>query len=244
LSAAIDGDRLLITEDREGPVGVYERVGGGWQRVSGFGPGSPHNGIFGDELALGGDYALIGASNGGYAQVPLPQPWGHAFIYELQNDAWVQVVHLLNPDGDSRGFSWRAAGIHGNRAVVGDFGDGLPEGTVHPYVRRTDGTWHAEPILRRQDDHCFGFSADIDADLLVAGTCKSGSFAGTLGSAYVYWRLGDAWVPLHTLEDPTANDTKEFGHVVAAGPDFVLVAAPGEFQSGHVGSVFVYDLVR
>ncbi len=97
----IDGDMILVgapgNDDRgseSGAVYAFERIDGLWQEVQIIYPDDPLMGnIFGRGIALDGDRAFIGASQD--SQVDIFS--GAAYVFERQNDEWVQDDKLLPP---------------------------------------------------------------------------------------------------------------------------------------------------
>ncbi len=130
-------------------------------------------------------------------------------------------------------FSYGPVAISGNVAVLG-----VNNGGVNVFERDTNitDTWHETVFLLPDDcpqeatvDMCndearFGFSVDIDGDVMVVGGRASDGL-DVVGAAYIYRRNETTWV----LESTWLSGVgmKRFGRVVSVKGDRIAVASQG-----------------
>ena len=79
-------------------------------------------------------------------------------------------------------------------------------------------------------------------DLMVVGIRLTNTQAGlNLGSAYIYERLNNQWMPVETLIPNDLSDQDGFGGTVALDGDTIAVAATGHDAAGlNAGAVYIY----
>ncbi len=139
--------------------------------------------------------------------------------------------------------------IDGDVIVVGASGDddidgdGSARGAA--YVYRFDGAaWAFEQRITASDGvdgDEFGFSVDIDGDLIVVGSREPFGVLPNRGSAYVFRYSGGVWNEEQVFE-PAETDTRSFGQAVSISGDVIAVGA-GQSSVGGVfasGRVYLY----
>ena len=186
---------------------------------------------FGDNVAIDGDYAIIGAvynKNGG------TQEKGAAYIYHWNGTAWVQQQKLVAYDaayGDNYGCS---VDISGNYAIVGASGDDreVDSNDVYDcgsaYVWERNGTsWYLDDHIYPdtpdvQENSNFGHRVAIDGDYVVVSAPQY-DITGydNKGAAFIFLRNGSYWN--YQQAKLTATDAYNLGSDVAIDGDYVLV---------------------
>lgn len=81
----------------------------------------------------------------------------------------------------------------------------------------------------------FGGSVDIDGSTAVVGA----QGAGNVGSAYVFVRNGDDWLPQARLEPNNGVSGDRFGTSVAISGDRIIVGA--DLRSGASGAAYIFE---
>lgn len=143
-------------------------------------------------------------------------------------------VRLEAPDGAEDDRLGNDIRVDGDRMVVGahlDDHSGLVDaGAAYVFVR-SGNSWLYEAKLiasHPQNDARFGWSVDIDADLIVVGARNENQFGPESGAAYVFRRSGSRWVQEARLGAGDPEEFARFGHSVSISGDAVLVGAPKE----------------
>ena len=146
---------------------------------------------FGFQLALSGDYAIIGSAN------------GYAFIYERSNDIWT-LVKTLQPSnaGDTFG---HAVAIDGTYAVIGAPGYQQTAGSVYIYNRVSAATWVLSETLSSVAGYNsqFGYSVAIHNSTIAVGA--PGFIPGVFGSQGIQTANSTGWVYCYDFDSSTQS---------------------------------------
>lgn len=213
MSVALSGDRIVVgapldadLQDR-GRVALFERGDGSWPLICTFlAPASDLNDNLGWSVALDGATVLAGAPN--------------AFeVYVLDAAAGCALVQVLDPGGPVATFGWSVA-LDADRAAVGarlDSSFGLQAGSVHTF-ERTGGSWNAVAQVipaELADGDWFGYSVDLEGDILLSGAVRTEVDFAEEGAAYLFAWDGTGWCQEARLRADNAAPQTRFGHSVA-----------------------------
>jgi len=253
-SIDVSGARLLVgarghsgVDISAGAAYVFDRqANGAWvQSQKLLGSDTNAGDVFGHEVALRGDIAIVGAPNkeplGGFGQ-------GAAYAFERQaNGTWLQKTKLLASDGvagDELGWSV-ALSPSGQRAAVGairafnSITQQPGAGAVYLFQRQLDGTWTQSGKLLAPDgasQDSFGFRVALRDDVVIASA--SGDDAGH-GSAYVF-TIGGGFV--QKLTPTGGSSTDQFGWDLSIDGGRLAVGADGYTGTAQFqGAVYVFS---
>ena len=140
-------------------------------------------------------------------------------------------------------FGWSVAAAGDSTVVVGAYGDSaLGDFSGSAYVfERVANAWTEVAKLTPNDGKAydaFGSSVAAYPETIVIGQANHMSS----GSAYVYDRIGGAWVQTAKLVASTGNPFDDFGSSVAIGEDTIAVGAPVDSDLGFgAGAVYVFE---
>jgi hypothetical protein len=200
---------------------------------------------FGEELAVRGDLAVIGAraadnENGADA--------GAAYVFRRIDETWEEEARLLASDGDVKDWFGVAVTTDGQCVAIGAPGDDdLGDHCGAAYVFRRDrGAWIEEAKLLATDgwvDHEFGTSIAAEAGHVVVGAYAAlVQGCGDGGSAYIFTRKGSQWPQAQRL---LAHDVEEhdfLGDSVAISGSTILVGARGDDDDTGAACVFAVPI--
>ena len=149
----------------------------------------------------------------------------------------------------------------GNYVIVGarkhENGDGNLSGAAYVF-KRVDGTWqqqqHLVPYVQGPDaghGDLFGGSVSMDrlGNFAIVGASLHDAdepyTESNRGSAYVFKRVGNTWVPEgNRLNATDGADGDEFGFSVSISGVYAVVGAPGDDDMGESsGSAYVFKRV-
>ncbi len=181
----------------------------------------------GHAVALDGDTLVLGAIDDDGAA---PSS-GAAYVYgrDRHDGHWTLEAQLTGtPD-----FAWfgRAVDVDGDTVVVGaPFDDhaGASSGAVHLFARDGAG-WRADGPLLPDDATAgqhLGDALALDRDVLLVGAPFDDGAGTDAGAAYVFRRVGGAWVQEARLLAPTPAAFTFFGESVALDGDVAAVGSP------------------
>ena len=200
-------------------------------------PNAVGSGIFGASVAISGEYAVVGASNGSGGGLIRE---GLAFVYRQTDNGWELDQTLRASDFQNTDGFGRSVAISGDTIFIGAFGedggDGDPlanAGAVYVY-QHNGNAWLEQQILRASDigsSARFGYSVAASNDTLIVGAIGVG---GNRGAAYVFGRSAGVWVEQAILTDPAGEAGDSFGISVDIDGNLAVIGAQGE--AGGVGN--------
>ena len=178
-------------------------------------PGDPeHTQYFAQTVAVSGDTAVVGAAGS--------EPDGAAYVYVRSGTGWIQQQKLV-PSDAALSFGHDVA-ISGDRIVVGAYNQGA-------YVFERLGSHWTEagriPPPEPAFNDVFGDRVAVSGDTILVGDQRyspSGGF-GLMGAAFVFVKMGDAWILEAKLMLPDPQSLDLFGYSVALSGDTALVGA-------------------
>ena len=242
----ISGSILAVSDPYEnsyrGVVYLFEQSNGVWHELTSMSASNAdNNDEFGKSLAIDGNILVVGApneaSNGSNPSDNSLSHSGAAYIFEKQNNAWVQTAYLKaqNPHvNDEFGVSVAvdngvvAVGAHGDDNIVPD------SGAVYIFEKQ-GGVWTQTAYLKASDPSdtaVFGASVSIESDILVVGAPAEKYDTNTWsGSAYIYKKVNGSWNEVTKLTATYRGHTEVFGYRVKINNGTVLIAAPGDDSS-------------
>jgi len=251
-SCAADGtscDPASPTTRQSGAVHVFVRQEGEWKheaylKAVDSGP-KIH---FGAAVAIDADVLVVGAPEGGSSDWGLANgvpdhlsTAGAAYVFERRNGTWQPTATLTVPESvAAKTAAGKAVAISGDTIAVGAPG----AGAVDVFVRSA-GVWQEQAHVTVPAEQCdFGRSVAIAGDTLVVGaplerskaTGVNGAQGNTslygAGAAFVFVRVGGAWVQQAYLKASNTDANDAFGSSVALAGDMAVIGAPGESGNG------------
>jgi hypothetical protein len=213
ISVALSGDRVLLgTVEDELAVGravMFRREGSAWfQETILVGLDTQAGHRFGSHVALQRDVAVVTGA---------PEHVGAAYIFRRNKSGWSQGATIRRPEGVG------APSISLPFLVLG--APGLPGA----YAFRLDGEkWQPAGILKTEHPRYgegLGTVVASGLNLATLGAPLDDIAGSAAGSALVFRRLGDTWMPIAELVAPDANEGDQFGQSVALDRHTVVIGA-------------------
>jgi len=258
-SVSISGDYAIVgafgDEDNgyaSGSAYIFKRDGAAWvQQSKLLASDGTANDFFGYSVSISGGYAIVGAdsdddngSNSGSAYIfkrtlKYIPPGGFVWVWEEQ-------AKLLASDGDASDFFGRSVSISGDYAIVGaDGDDDNGSGSGSAYIFRWDGTnWVQQPKLLASDGAAgdyFGYSVSISGDYAIVGAGGDDDRGRESGSAYIFKRVGVAWVQQPKLLASSGDADDIFGYSVSISGDYAIVGAYNAYYDKGSAYIFKRD---
>jgi len=219
-SVAIDGNYMIVGakgqdydennvnfENGAGAAYIFEKDNSGtWnqiQKLVASDRGASFQPIFGETVAISGDYIVVNAptEDTGLEGDPEVNAAGASYIFERDdNGVWQEVQKIVSSDRDI-GERWGdlAIDILGDIIVVGSYLESLDAsgenevihaGACYIFERDTNGTWNEiQKIVAsdREQSEIFGRSVAIDGDFIIVGAPQEylqGSKGAEYGAVY------------------------------------------------------------
>ena len=160
---------------------------------------------------------------------------------------WIEETKLTAYDAAANDYYGGAVAIDGDTALVGAWGDedwGARTGSAYVYVR-TGSTWNLQAKLfgiSATVGDKFGEAVALSGDVAVIGAWGDDTGGIQAGAAYVFERVGTAWIQREKLLAGDPAETDFFGGEVAIGGDWILVGATGAAEPYYrSGAVYTYE---
>jgi len=248
---AIDNNTLVIgaryDDDRgfdAGSAYVYQRVNGSWFFVDKiFALDGQAGEQFGISIAIYGDTIAIGSRDNDRGTDA-----GAVYIFERVGNTWMQSTKLLADDGQAGDSFGLSVAIDGKVMVIGAENDddrGDDAGAVYIF-ERMGGAWRQVAKLLADDGQAgdnFGFSVAIQGNIIVVGALGDDDIVTNAGSAYIFERVGSAWLQKSKLLPSDEQMNTNFGVSVTIGYDIAVVGAWGDNDLGpNAGSAYLFPL--
>jgi FG-GAP repeat len=172
-SVAVSGDYAIVGARHggfdPGSAYVYMTTGTGWTQQAKLNA-SDKQGLdhFGDAVSIDGDYAIIGAPDGGSTSQ------GYAYIFHRSGSLWNEQAKLTASDVTAYGSFGRSVSIHGDYVIIG--------ADKAAYIfHRAGSAWIEEakltapPSVTLSSD--FGVSVSMSGDHVIVGDAFAGVVA-------------------------------------------------------------------
>jgi hypothetical protein len=133
---------------------------------------------------------------------------------------------LANDGASGDALGWSVA-VHGNRAIVGAYGDDSYMGAAYIYTFN-GSSWVQQQRLQASDranGDRFGYSVSIHGDWAVIGAYFNDDLGADSGSAYIFKFNGSSWSQQTKLLAFDGASTDYFGYAVDMSSDTIIVSA-------------------
>jgi hypothetical protein len=179
--------------------------------------------IFGSAVALENLTAVVGAR----LDHPTGPVIGAAYVFESGPGGWRETQKLLPLVPLSSMRFGSSVGISGDWIAVGADGESFSTGAVYMFLRQGGSFVQVQKLTASDPSGSarFGESLDLHADRLIVGAQFKSNVFGADGAAYVFEKIGSAWVETAKL---TASDPVHrafFGSSVAIRGDLAVCGA-------------------
>lgn len=232
---ALWGDYALIAAVRDdtrgdgaGAVYVFKRVGNTWQEEALLAPPTINRGdAFGADVALWGDYALIGSPNHARSGTDA----GAVFVYKRNGNQWEEQIILTASNARRFDGFGHSVALWDNYAIVGSPSEdtnGISAGAAYIFEYK-DGQWREQTILRAsngQARHFFGASVALSGDYAFVGAPDETTHGLQAGAVYVFKRNADGrWTEEQILHATPGNSHDNFGNAIALWGNHAVIGA-------------------
>tara|TARA_A100001015_G_scaffold317025_1_gene432842 strand:- start:1673 stop:2815 length:1143 start_codon:yes stop_codon:yes gene_type:complete len=212
--------------------------------------GENANDLFGENVAIYGNYAIVGAYNYDKPGEPVTDNRGKVYWYERQRSREWKLIHSVEGETANDQFG-RSVAIYGNYAIVGATGfdgDGVSDtGKVYWYERQRSGEWKLIHSVEGENalDTLGGSVAIYGNYAIVSARFFNGSAGDDTGKVYWYERQRSGeWKLIHSVEGENGSD--KLGDSVAIYGNYAIVSASNFNGRGvsDTGKVYWYERQR
>ncbi|MCI0636368.1 MAG: FG-GAP repeat protein, partial [Actinobacteria bacterium] len=200
---------------------------------------------FGESVSISGGTVVVGAPMDDLIAGGVDA--GSAYVFVRGGASWSQQAKLRASDAAPNVEFGACTAIAGDSVLVGAPSDTNPAGLFAgaAYVLVREGTtWSQQAKLIASDARPldrFGTSVSIQGDTAVVGTLAQGTGQG---AAYVFVRVGAAWVEQAKLVAVDFESYDLFGHGVSVDDETILIGSPHDNSHGSLaGSAHAFRRV-
>ncbi|MCH2045806.1 MAG: FG-GAP repeat protein, partial [Saprospiraceae bacterium] len=237
-SIEIDGDYIIVGAPDADPAGnsaggkayIYYRNEGGtdnWGQqasLTAFDQALSTTPKFGDDVAINGDWAVIGAPQ--HDQAPgVVDNTGAIYVYQRTGTTWNFVKQIIPADVLALDKFGTAVDIDGDYIVASSPSAGLAApngGAFYIFERNLGGSNNWGLIGRRSGstivaDDALGNDIAISGDNIIVGAHKADDFGTSSGTAYIFSRntpSANAWGEARQLFASSHRASDQFGWAV------------------------------
>lgn len=266
-SVAIDNDTIVVgtpnsrgekifnatgSDLNQGAVYVYTRSGNSWLEKAKLTASDLQQGRqLGNAVDIQGTTILAGA----VTDHELAYASGAAYLFELQNDEWIEIQKLkasvIQQDANF-GYS---VSLDGDSLVIGTPNhtfpnptNGNPQKAGAAFVfSRENQVWHQTQMLTFSQvvfNTGFGRAVEIKGDRILVGSIYKyvNPSSNLNGPVYLFRKVNSSWVLNDDLMDDSLPDGARFGERIALADHSVLVGAYADpEQADWAGSVYIFN---
>ncbi|MCP4121756.1 MAG: hypothetical protein GY751_08375, partial [Bacteroidetes bacterium] len=251
----VSGSNLL---SNAGSAYVFKNISGVWTEIQKIVASDRFTGdYFGFTVAISGGNIVIGApyededENGDNFQTGA----GSAYIFENQNDTWVQVQKIVSADRLGNDRFGTSVAIAGDRILVGaetesqdENGNNTMSQAGSAYIfKYGNGTWVQEQKIvasDRQSVDRFGKSVDISDNVLIVGAYEEDQIDDGSGAAYIFSYNGSSWVEDDKVIASDGGYRHYFGYDVSISGSTAFIGSWWDDEiatRNGAGFVFTYN---
>ena len=235
-----------------GSAYIFVRSGTTWtQQVKLLASDADENDAFGCDVAIDGDYAIVGAYKDNDGLIAGGDS-GSAYIFVRSGTTWTQQAKLLASDPAASDYFGDTVDIHGDYAVVGAYGNDGYDGTSNSgsaYVFvRSGTTWSQQAKLVASDTQAQNFTRfdiTIDKNCVVIGANGHDTASGisSAGCVYIFTRSGTTWTQRADLFASDQTTSNFFGRSANLSENNLLIGVNGHDGDGsNLGRVYAFTI--
>jgi len=242
----LDGERLIVgapfidgSVNAQGVVYIFADDGQ-WTQEARLTPGDLDVNFVGADVAIDGDWAVIGAPRDNTDGVSA----GSVFIYHRNAaNEWMYYSRLARATNESYCYFGNNVCIEGNTILVGaEYSSQFGANTGAVFVYELEGNaWSQMQVLSPNDKTAwshFGGSVSIRNGIAAIGAY---GHPNSTGAAYIFERdKAGQFTQTNQLLSTDGAQHHRFGNDVAVGDGYVTVGAP--YSQDEQGSAYVYDI--
>lgn len=247
-SVAIDGDRIVVGAREKDGIGtnsggtyVFRYNGSQWVEEAILQASDMASlDEFGSAVDIDGNTIMVGA------QKDPVNIWnsGSVYVYRFNGTSWVETQRFFAQPAVDLAYFGASLSLDGDTVAVGAAQDDdyvISNGAVHIF-RFNGSQWVEAEKLFAPDpkrDAMFGQSVSLDGGTLVVGAPSN---VLRRGSAYVFKKMGDQWVPTRKVVGDAPKDSDLFGCSVSVSGSRVFVGSYYDSQLASIaGAAYVFD---
>ncbi|MFP5273899.1 interleukin-like EMT inducer domain-containing protein [Coleofasciculus sp.] len=247
---AIIGARLAQVDGcpAVGSAYIFQHTNGVWiQKQKLQPPGFGRQDVFGNAVAIHGNFAIVGAY---FADAPDRPNAGCAYIFQQENGVWRETQKLQPADLQGNDCFGSAVAISDNMAIIGAYtvdAESRPDAGSTYIFQLENGVWQQQQKLQPDElkrGDGFGGAVAISGETAIIGArlaqADSHQYAG---SAYIFQLENGVWQQKQKLQPTDLQYGDNFGNAIAISGEVAIVGAYGvDAQScPDTGAAYIFQ---
>ncbi|HQF24565.1 MAG TPA: FG-GAP repeat protein, partial [Polyangiaceae bacterium] len=254
IAVAVDGSSVLIGASGDSEKGslagaayVFARTGSNWSQQSKLmASDAAALDKFGSALSISGDTIAVGAS---LANTPSADA-GAAYVFVRNGTDWTQQQKIIALDSDVQDYFGAAIAVHGDRMVVGAWGDKEAAANAGAaYVFQRSGTnWTQQAKVLSTGivaNDWFGIAVALDGTRAIVGATGEDDTGSNCGAAFIFEQDSadpSSWPQQDKLLATDGLAAENLGYAVAVDGSLAVVGAYGARDRGiATGAAYVFS---
>ncbi|KPA12837.1 Dystroglycan-type cadherin-like domain protein, partial [Candidatus Magnetomorum sp. HK-1] len=253
-SVAINGQYAIVgayydnhSYTDQGAAYIFKQDGASWvQEAKLLASDAAASDLFGYEVSIFGDYAIVGATYEDYRG----SNSGSAYIFKRNGTSWTQEAKITASDGYANDQFGHSVAITNEYAIVGAYyadSNGSDAGAAYVY-KRFGSSWEQVAKLISNDtikNDSFGQSVKISGDYAIIGAYTHSTPFASCGAAYIFKQTGSEWINIKKLTASDAGASDYFGIDVSLDNGYAIVGAYTDDDiDTNSGAVYVYPVIQ
>lgn len=246
--ALIGANVATVAGKASGAAYVFKKENNEWTEQVKLIPDVPEDDdLFGEILALDGDYAVISA----YNDDDIGENAGAAYVFKKEGEQqWLKEAKIYAADGAAFDVFGVAVDIFGDHILIGAYGDddnGFFSGSAYVFFKTENG-WEQEVKLLASDGATFdkfGRSVAISDEYAVVAGVLDDDDGEESGAVYVFKRTGNTWIEEIKITPDDGFTGDHFGRSVSIAGDYITVGAVKKDENGvDSGASYVFKKIE
>ena len=232
--------------EQSGVVYIFENVNGVWTETGRIQPEDPQpHQVFGRYVEVQGDTLVITTCQTPRIQKSSPKLAGKVYVFEWEEEAWVQKAVLQPDDVKPTDQFARNALIDGDTIIVTAHQQSGWRGAVYVF-ERINGEWTQTAKLVPEDVEradIFGKSIALYGNRFAAASRYDNENGHRSGSVYLFEGKGGVYQQIAKIFPEDGQEQDRFGKRLDMDGERLVVGAHWDDDQGtNSGSVYVYRL--
>ena len=193
------GEYAIIGTDSKDGIGqnsgaayIFKRTGSTWsEQAKLLASDEAEKDLFGEEVAISGDYAIVGAIGNDDAG----SQSGSAYIFSRDGTTWTEQAKLTAADAEAGDNFGRDVDIRGDDVIVGahsvDAATTINSGSAYIF-KRSDATWIEQQKITASDPvnyDFFGSYVAISEEYVLVGNPSDDEGGNSSGAVYIFEKV-------------------------------------------------------
>jgi subtilisin family serine protease len=172
---------------------------------------------------------------------------GATYVFEKNNDQWIETAKLFASDGSKSDYFGHSVGIYNDKMVVGAYkadSFGSDSGAAYVFEKQNDSWRETCKLLPDNLDSYdyYGYSTAISENIIIVGAYGDDTRGTCAGAAYIFEKKGNQWKFMHRLIPDAAKINDYAGFSVDISDKYAVMGAYNvDIKGSNTGAAYVFE---